>query len=367
VVLSMTQRERFLGHMAFREVDRIPLMEMGLWPETLERWHGEGLPETVTCLRKLETHLDLDVSFNLNWLAIDDNIHPAFPEKILEETEETQVISDRLGVVYRCGKRGRSIPQYIRFPVRDEKDYDALHPRLEGTTASRYPSGFDQDLQARRNRGEIVGVSFRSFFGFPRGLMGFENWCMAFYDQPALVERMMRDRLQFARDLYSRVLSTGLLDFVQIWEDMSYKTASMISPKFVRKYMLPLYEELVDTFRKGGVQVIMVDTDGRVQELLPLFLEAGIDGTHPCEIAAGSDPLELRRQWPRATLMGGMDKRAISAGKDGVDAELRRLKPLLGDGGYIPMLDHFVPPDVSFETYLYYVEARRKAFGRLGA
>jgi len=350
--------------MKFQDVDRVPLMEMGVWPETLERWHKEGLPNHVKDLRQLEAFLGLDVSFNLNWLPIDDNIHPAFQESVLEESENTLLISDALGVVYRCTKTGRTIPQYVRFPVCCEKDYENLRERLNAQTPSRYPLCFDEDLRARKDRGEIVGLSFRGFFGFPRGLMGMENWCMAFYDQPELVERILGDRLHFAKDLYARVLATGLLDFVQVWEDMSYKTASMISPQMVRKYMLPLYRELIQGFREGGVQVIMVDTDGRVEELLPLFLEAGMDGTHPCERAAGSDPVILRRSFPGSVLMGGMDKRAIAAGKDGVDAELRRLEPVWKQGGFIPMLDHFVPPDVSYDTYRYYVDLRREALGR---
>jgi len=110
--------------------------------------------------------------------------------------------------------------------------------------------------------------------------------------------------------------------------------------------------------------LIMVDSDGRVQELLPIFLEAGVDGIHPCEMAAGSDPVLLRREHPRCALMGGMDKRAIASGRDGIDAELRRIAPLLEDGAYIPMLDHFVPPDVSYRDYLYYVERRRELLNR---
>ena len=204
------------------------------------------------------------------------------------------------------------------------------------------------------------GVNFRSFFGFPRNVMGMENWCTAFYDQPQLVRRMIADRLQFGKDLFARLLATKALDFVQIWEDMSFKTAPMISPKLVRQYMLPAYCELVEYLRAGGVRLIMVDTDGRVEDLLPIFLEAGIDGTHPCEIAAGSDPLKLRRMHPRCTLIGGMDKRAIASGREGVDAELERVRPLLKEGAYVPLLDHFVPPDVSYPTYLYYVQRRRE-------
>ena len=128
--------------------------------------------------------------------------------------------------------------------------------------------------------------------------------------------------------------------------------------------MLPACRELVTALRAGGVQVIMVDSDGMVQELLPIFLEAGVDGMHPCEIAAGSDPLLLRRQHPGCALMGGMDKRAIASGRDGIDAELARLAPLLDEGAFIPMLDHFVPPDVPYSTYCYYVERRRELLTR---
>ncbi|MHC4727514.1 MAG: uroporphyrinogen decarboxylase family protein [Planctomycetota bacterium] len=334
----MTERERFLRYMHFQPVDRIPLMEMGLWPETIERWHHEGLPKWVTSIRHLEDFLRLDRSFNVNWLEINGEIYPPFEEKVLEETEEEQVVSDANGIIYRQRKSYKTIPNYIRFPIENEADYMNLLPRLDGTNPG--------------------------FFGFPRNYMGLKNWSMAFYDQPQLVKRIIADRLQFGKDLLKRVLSTGYLDFVQIWEDMAYKTSPMISPDFVREYMLPAYKELVAYLRDGGVTLVMVDTDGRGNDLLPIFLEAGIDGMHPCEIAAGCDPVILRQKHPKCTLMGGLDKRAIASGREGVESELNRVQPVLEQGAYIPMLDHFVPPDVSYQTYLYYVERRRELLSR---
>jgi uroporphyrinogen decarboxylase len=174
---------------------------------------------------------------------------------------------------------------------------------------------------------------------------------------------MVADRLQFGKDVFARVLGTRAVDFIQIWEDMAYKTATMISPRLVRTFLLPAYCEWVAHLRTAGVRLIMVDSDGRVDELLPIFLEAGMDGLHPCEVAAGSDPLQLRRAFPGCRLIGGLDKRVIATGRAGVDAELRRIAPLLQEGGYIPLLDHYVPPDVSFATYTYYVERRRELLG----
>ena len=283
----------------------------------------------------------------------------------MEETETTVVRSDAIGVLFRERKHGRSFPQYLRFPIENETDYENLRPRLaNGSDPGRYSDDFDDDLRWRRQRGEIIGANIRSFFGWPRNLMGVENWCMAFYDQPDLVRRMIADRLQFAKDLFARVLSSGGIDFVQIWEDMCFKSSSLISPDLVREYMLPAYRELVAYLRDGGVRLIMVDTDGHMEDLMPIFLEAGMDGTHPCEMAAGSDPVMLRQRFPDSTLMGGMDKRIIARGPGGVDAEIERIRPLLDQGAYIPMLDHFVPSDVSYDIYCYYVEQRRALLDR---
>jgi len=362
----VTQRERFLSFMQFQEVDRVPLMEVGVWDETFERWHHEGLPKWVTCLQHLEDFLSMDRSWNMNWLPIDDGIRPDFERTVLEETADEEVIRDEHGVTYRQRKHYKTIPQYIRFPVETLADYEKLRPRLDGTDPGRYAPDFDEDLGCRRARGEIVGLSFPALFGFPRDIMGLENWCAAFYEQPELVERIISDRVRFFKDVYARVLATRALDFVQVWEDMAYKTASLISPAMVRKHMLPAYEEIVSCMRAGSVKLIMVDCDGFVGELLPLWREAGVDGTHPCEIAAGSDPFVLRRACPRAPLSGGMDKRVLSRGRAGIDAELARVMPLVKEGAYIPMLDHFVPPDMSWETYRYYVERRRELLARAG-
>jgi uroporphyrinogen decarboxylase len=63
----------------------------------------------------------------------------------------------------------------------------------------------------------------------------------------------------------------------------------------------------------------------------------------------------VRRKYGKnLTIIGGIDKRALSKGKEDIDRELARVRPLLEEGGYFPTIDHYVPPDVSLENYLYY-------------
>jgi hypothetical protein len=346
--------------MHFEPVDRIPLMEIGLWDETLGQWHQQGLSAEVTTLRQLEEHVGLDRSFNLNWLPVNCEVYPYFETQVLDESETEITFRDGMGVISRQKKHYKSIPQYIRFPVQNEADYEALLPRLNGKDPGRYASYFDEELHTRYARGEIIGMHFPAFFGHPRSIMGLEGWCLAFYDQPHLVRRIIADRVQFAKDVFARALSTGLIDYVQVWEDMAYKAGPLISPRMVNEYMRPAYEELVSFLRAAGVKLVMVDCDGRVNDLLPIYRAVGMEGTYPCEIAASADPLLLRKNNPGAALMGGLDKRIISTGREGVDAELNRVLPLIREGGYIPFTDHFIPPDISYPTFQYYVDRRRE-------
>ena len=53
--------------------------------------------------------------------------------------------------------------------------------------------------------------------------------------------------------------------------------------------------------------------------------------------------------------MGGIDKRELSRGRDQVRAEVLRIVPeLYAEGGYIPTVDHSVPPDVPYGNYVYF-------------
>lgn len=81
-----------------------------------------------------------------------------------------------------------------------------------------------------------------------------------------------------------------------------------------------------------------------------------------------TDMYKLReKHGRRVLLMGNVDKRALVTGKKAVDKELDRLDPMLKDGGFIPLVDHRCPPEVSYSTYRYYLEKKREWIGRTDA
>ena len=59
-------------------------------------------------------------------------------------------------------------------------------------------------------------------------------------------------------------------------------------------------------------------------------------------------------------MIGGIDKRELAKGKREIEREVGRIAPLVEEGGYIPTVDHTVPPDVTLENFKYYLECKRK-------
>ena len=86
-----------------------------------------------------------------------------------------------------------------------------------------------------------------------------------------------------------------------------------------------------------------------------------MDGFTPLEVAAGMDPVYLRKKYGRSFCMiGGVDKRELAKDRISIENELKKLSPIVQDGGFIPHVDHRIPPDVSFENFKYYLEFKRK-------
>jgi uroporphyrinogen decarboxylase len=150
-----------------------------------------------------------------------------------------------------------------------------------------------------------------------------------------------------------------------IWEDMCFNKGPLISPELFKKFLLSPYQRVIEVSRQCGIQIIDVDSDGKVDELLPLWLEAGVTMQHPMEVAAGMDVVKVKKQYgDRLVIRGGIDKRCIAEGFDAIDKELERIRPAYEMGGYIPCIDHNVPSDISWDNYRYYLEKRAQLVGK---
>jgi uroporphyrinogen decarboxylase len=126
-----------------------------------------------------------------------------------------------------------------------------------------------------------------------------------------------------------------------------------------QEMLVPRYKRITAELRRHGIEVNLLDSDGRINELVPGWLGAGINCMFPLEVAHTDAYLLREEHGEHLLLMGGVNKLALIAGREAIDKEIERLLPLVAQGGFVPCVDHRVPADVTFDNYRYYIEQKK--------
>ena len=359
----MNARERFLATCRFEPMDRYFRWEtIGFWPETIERWYGEGLPDELDEATAF-IHFGMDLRMPITLGNYDDpGVVPKFEEEIMEETGDYRTRRTTAGAIIKEFKGGQSaLPQFLQFPVTDMKTFEELKPRLDPSTPERLGADWEQSASFYNECEFPVFAYVCGLFGTARHLLGFENLMFAYHDMPELIHAIGEHWVSMYTALLERIAAVAKIDAIDFWEDMAYRNGPMIGPAMFKEFMSPYYKRIIDCARSLGIEILEVDSDGDINVLIPLFLEAGVNLLYPFEVQAGMDIREVRKKYGKSlVLQGGLDKRNLAFGFDEIREEVESKVPqLLKEGGYIPCLDHNVPPDVSLENFEYYLKFMR--------
>jgi len=366
----MTGKERFLRVLRFEGVDRVPNYELGVWGQTRKRWESEGLPPDVIYNWDFFEGCEFFGLERREFVKLNMGPLPPFEEKVIEETDRYIVKQHPIGCITKALKEGTeygtrlSMDQYIDFPVKDRKSFKELKKRFKPHSPARYPDFWSDRVKQWKMCDVPLTLLQNGAIGFywrAREWMGTEGLSIAFYEQPKLVEEMMEFIGDFIIETCHKALDDLPFDHFNFSEDLAFKGSTLISPELFKKFIFPHYKRIASFMRDHGVPIISVDSDGYIEPLIPLFLEAGVNLVWPIEVAAGMEPASLRKKYGKnLALIGGIDKRELSKDRASIDRELEKAKRLVDLGGYIPTVDHTIPPEVSYENALYFFEQKRK-------
>lgn len=375
----MTSRERFLQTLLFGKPDKIPLLPGRGRESTRETWYKQGLPREVGDIAE---YAYFRAGGRQKWqgggdgFPVQTRMIPEFEEKVIEKRELTQIVQDWKGNIceisndytteYLRNAKDFVTRRWVRCPVETRAGWEDMRRRYDPEDTSRFPEDAEMLGASLSERDWTIEIEFSGPFWQLREWLGFEKLCTMFHDDPAFV----REMISFWEDYLARILEKlfqfVIVDEIHISEDMAYKGFSMISPVMVRKFLLRTYKRWGDMIRGFGCPIYAMDSDGFIGELIPIWMEAGINVCDPVEVAAGNDIVQYRHSFGRQmAFRGGVDKRAIAKGGKVIEDEMRRIEPVIRDGGYIPGCDHGVPPDVSWPDFVYYVKLLAKATGWL--
>ena len=370
----MNHRERFSATMHYQPRDRSPLYDFNFWEETIPEWHQQGMPANVN-QRNSREYFGLDCSlaggqppfWGAGW---NGDLCPGFEGKILTDNGDEYTQLDHDGVIVRRQHGQVSIPMHIGHTLVDRESWQKHYlPKLDPTSPARQPKDWDLHVKAWANpqRDHPVFISGGSLSGRLRDWMGMENLALVVYDDPAWCEEMVEVRLNLALSSLEKLFATGArFEAYGLWEDMAYNAGPLLAPEHFKRYLMPGYRRISELCRRNGCDVIWVDCDGKIDDLLPLWLEVGVNCMFPLEIGTwGADAVKYRKLYGKDLLiMGGFDKHILARTKSEIVAEIHRLAPLVEEGGFIPFADHRVPPDVPLENYVFYCETARQVWGK---
>jgi len=350
-------RKKYIELLSFKNADRQMFVELfGPLIGLEDEWKKDGASFEEIDL----TAFDFDYVPMVSCGGI-TGIMGGLEPRILEETAEHRIEQDQYGRKVKLCKGKATIALPMEYPVHDMDSWLKIKhwftfsdQRIDYEAVRRAASA--------QAEGAVVGAWIPGGFDLPRQLMGEEEVCYCYYDQPEL----MKDILQTAADtsikVLDRISDLITIDNLMVHEDMAGKSGSLVGPDLIREFIKPYYKRVWDMLSSKGTLLFSQDSDGNMNSVIDVFLESGVNVMYPAEPAAGMDIVALRKKYGnRLGLKGGIDKHVLRQDKEKIRAELEyKLQPLMQQGGTVFGLDHRIPNGTPIENYRYYVATARE-------
>jgi len=348
----LTSRERVQRMFERREQDRVPRHDT-YWRETIERWQREGLEgDAYAALEELGTDF---CGLGGSWPA-------PFPgqNQTLAEDELTKTYVDTWGATVRYWKNRSGTPEHIAFgcDCREawEKTYKPAYQKLRLNVDSQLLLERYRDGRAKDRWCFLTGLES---IEATRRLLGDEITLIAMAEDPDWIMEVSRDYTDAVIRGLDDHMATGIeSDGLWIYGDMAFNHSTMCSPAMYREIIWPDHKRLADWAHAHGMKFIY-HTDGNVNGVLDLYLEAGFDCLQPLEAKAGMDVRKLAPNLgDRMALFGNINVMVMATeDRDAIEHEIRtKLDAGKAARCYAYHSDHSVPPTVSWDTYRFIIK-----------
>ena len=348
----MEPRERVKRALDHREADRIPIHDSP-WQATVDRWRTEGLPSGVS---------PADY-FGYELCGFGADTSPSFPIEVLSEDDEYIVERTIYGGIRKNHRDYSTTPMIIDYPCKSREDWERIKPRLK-------PSDYRVDwVSGLRNfhreysRGRFITYNAPVGYDKIQNYVASPRLLKAVLKEPEWVTDMYWTDAKLVMEMCDRMIRGGFkFDGVFLFCDLGYRGGLFFSPKHYEEQLHPVFKELCRFFHSRGMYVLL-HCCGKVKDLIPYFIEEGIDCLQPLEVKAGMDLIELKEKYgDKISFMGGIDVRLMALDDPRpIEEEIKRKITVAKEGGgYIYHSDHSVPKNVSFKQYRRVIELVKK-------
>ncbi len=154
----------------------------------------------------------------------------------------------------------------------------------------------------------LMAAYFQMLYEF---VIGLEDTMKLVYEDRDFVEEMLEVSTAYWVRFCQAAVANGV-DFIWTADDVAFKTGLFLPPKLMRELWLPRLKRIHEPALSAG-KPVMFHSDGNIDELVPMLLEAGVDCVHPMD-PYGVDYRSFKKKWGGLRLPGRQHRHRVPAG-----------------------------------------------------
>ena len=342
---------RLLKVLRHQEADRLPHIELWVTSRAVYEYVLE---------RKLEYEI-LDAAEGGQSITPEDDV-----EFALRQGEDAVLCNFnwRPNNVFAAASDGTE--HYVDGSVKTLADLDDLDPPPSIDGQLRY---LERYLRAARGTGVGVIANMTSFFDSAMLAIGVTDAFYMFYENRPLVDRLM-DILVEHQEKVMRAVCDRFADdlaFVMVNDDIGHNAGLMIRPDMFMGIFPHRMKSLIAPAKEHG-KLVLMHTDGKMDNIMPILYDVGIDIVHPIE-PESNDIFEVKAKWAgRMAVVGNIPTVLLAYGtKDQIEERVKEYCiGLAPGGGYVLGSSTSIMDGIPPESFVTMIEAVHK-YGRYGS
>jgi len=311
---------RLLDTFKLKKTDRVPILEF--WPqsqEIIEYVIGRSLGYNISSAAGGET----------GSVKIDDALE--FAGRIGMDAIGADFVWWP-GQIFKHSKDGQR--HYVDGIIKSWKDLDILKKYKDET--DRQFQIFDEYFKKAQGTGIGVYPRMNAFFNPTYLAVGMTDFLYLIYDDIGFLEYLLDLFLEHQLNKMKLLCKNKHVKFIQIDDDIAFGSGLFVN----KKKFLELYFDRMKTLLKPAKDnniLIAYHTDGKLDDVLPIFIELGINAIHPVE-PMSNDIYKIKDEYgDKICLCGNIDLALLtnSKPKDIREDVIRHLGYLKKGGGYV--------------------------------
>jgi uroporphyrinogen decarboxylase len=319
------------------KADTVPLIELGIDPyikSVILKRSYQTLADEVEFMSgmgydfvKLQPKINIDVQLRITQKQ---------EKYILSSIDNARAWApDSKGII----KNWNDFEKYP-WPVKSEIDYSAFEK-----IRNLLPDGMG-----------VIG-QYGDIFTLTWEMMGFENFAIAIYQQPDLVEAIFDKIGDLIISMFDTMADMEWVEALWYSDDIAYTSGLMVNPQFFRSYFFPLLKYIGDLAKKRKIPFIF-HSDGILWDVMEDIIDSGINALHPIE-PKSMDLREVKKKvGDKLCLCGGIDVDMLARSQEDEIVEITQkwLTEIAETGGYCAGSSNSIPEYINIKNYLAMVQ-----------